>query len=1027
MDVTHRHILQTVYDRVGIAQFKKDLYNAELISKKFGTTLARNSQLVGQRFRQTFDKDGKLVLNKMMQFDQAGKRLGISWKQVDGTMKNYGMTVSTVSKKQQGFTDILVKAGKRALMVAPIWLAIRSAMMLVIRTLGEGMEYWKEWDKALMKSRAVIHGVGKDIEGAFKRLRAEIKAFAMETGESLTKLTSAFYRFGTVGIQFEESLAGMKTSARLAIAMFGDTDQIARVLAQSYRLLGDTIDATIPQHQRLESIGMKIYGLWRDNAFEVNELMGALQNFIPTANTANFTLDQTIALLASLHTAGMKGTRAGRLLRTSMNKLVQNLDELGTSLGVYVNPEMDNTFDVFMRVLGALKKVYIETGNLGEASQILRKVFGGVRTQEAVKALITVFDSLQKNLEVTGGDITELADIWRKRMEEIEDSVSRQLQIQSELRKELGMAFWKGILAGEDFADTLKKLNTVLRGTITLVQSLGQGLRNLQDIATYLVPIWGAIALERKIRLEPIIELGKQTEQINKEIENAVKGLMSPEEIVNLKIKIATELSKGKKLELPATWRESLDSAIVKFEDIANVAQSIRKIDIAKTSKETAKSLLDVIATIRKNPILEQRLEKELPLLSEIVDKLKIRAEARKRIPQDIQETNRKLATELEIIEMQLLGMSKREQAEVKLNSLIRKHAEKSVDYMFSEVKGSEQALAHLRKGREKSIEARIEATKQIFEEEDNVYEKLLEIYKTETAVKEIIEERGKRQKAVLEEGYKRWEDYENLMMAMLRSRGHTELEVAMARLNLLRQIQAGEEVIYKQKQQTANLALKAISAERDKLTDLYLQYEKADAMERGKLRRVMELRYMKPTELARAYESSMYDKALIEKYAQHFSREQLRAIAEVIDRLRDLPGEIGRPELPGLDLKITTDSIRGFWDIWLETGTKSIDKLFETTFMSKARDFYSVAEEKAEAIFPTKRKDTTAPARKITTPAGVDIYTNVEDINVHIVLDTINKKKKEEIIDDFKKEVVKQVEDALEDPKIIDKISKEI
>ncbi|GAH11198.1 unnamed protein product, partial [marine sediment metagenome] len=139
--------------------------------------------------------------------------------------------------------------------------------------------------------------------------------------------------------------------------------------------------------------------LWKTNAFELDEFTGALQQFLPVANVYNFSMTESIALLSTLQTAGLKSTKAGRLLRTSVSKLVDNLDQVAVTLGVHVNPAMDTTFDVLMRVLGAVKKLESAGGELPiEAIQAMG-IFGGVRSRQAGMALVSMYDLLQENLE----------------------------------------------------------------------------------------------------------------------------------------------------------------------------------------------------------------------------------------------------------------------------------------------------------------------------------------------------------------------------------------------------------------------------------------------------------------------------------------------------------------------------------------------------------------------------------------------------------------------------------------------------
>ena len=378
--------------------------------------------------------------------------------------------------KTTGKSNDLMKALKRAAVVAPIWLALRAAMMAVIQTIKEGARYWMDFDKAMQKTQQVIHGFTGDTSEVIDGLTDKIRNLSISTGQSMAKLAATFYRFGTVGLNFETSMQGMIASTKLANVMFGDNEQIARVLAQTYRLLGESMDSAIPVSKRMEVISSQIYKLWKTNAFEINEFTGALERFLPTANMFNFEITDSLALLASLHTAGVKGTRAGRLLGSSMQKLVSNMGDVAQTLGVDVNPNLDNTFDMLMKTLGAVKKLNEAGGKIPDIENLT--VFGGVRQRRAPMALVALYDTLLENLKsinVESGQYSELlADIDSKN-KDILDSVHKQVEIFGNLRKMAGEAFVQGIVGGENFKESLKELNSVMQtGVIPSLKTIGQ-------------------------------------------------------------------------------------------------------------------------------------------------------------------------------------------------------------------------------------------------------------------------------------------------------------------------------------------------------------------------------------------------------------------------------------------------------------------------------------------------------------------------------------------------------------------------
>jgi TP901 family phage tail tape measure protein len=81
----------------------------------------------------------------------------------------------------------------------------------------------------------------------------------------------------------------------------------------------------------------------------------------------------------------------------------------------------------------------------------------------------------------------------------------------------------------------------------------------------------------------------------------------------------------------------------------------------------------------------------------------------------------------------------------------------------------------------------------------------------------------------------------------------------------------------------------KELDKQKTKLESLVFQYEKAGALEKGDIRRQMELQTKTPEEVVRAYEESPYDKNLILKNLSNFTDEIREALAKSIGRERGL------------------------------------------------------------------------------------------------------------------------------------------
>ena len=396
---------------------------------------------------------------------------------VFGTLEKGSKTTAVTTQKMGD----LEKAMRRAAIVAPVWLVLRTALMSFLRGFSEGFKYLDDFNAAMLKAQAVTHGITGSMGEAMNDLKGRIRNLAQETGESMTKIANAFYQFGTIGIEFEKSWQGAEAATRFAIATQEDSAKVAKTMAMTFKILGDTIDKTIPPNQEMEVQLAKMYKLWQLNAGEAGDLTASLAAFLPTANTMNLTMDETIALLSTLNSAAMLGSRGGTLLRTSFSKLIDNADKLASSLGIYVNPQLDTTFGVMMKVLGATKKLSDAQAFPAAAQEVISGIFGGVRGGEPIKALVALYDELQINLGIATKGYSEQGKVledYKQRQEDVIKSVSGQLKIFRELRTQIFEQFITGVTGADDFAAALQKINKLLEEIAKTAKELGDKIRS---------------------------------------------------------------------------------------------------------------------------------------------------------------------------------------------------------------------------------------------------------------------------------------------------------------------------------------------------------------------------------------------------------------------------------------------------------------------------------------------------------------------------------------------------------------------
>jgi hypothetical protein len=226
----------------------------------------------------------------------------------------------------------------------------------------------------------------------------------------------------------------------------------------------------------------------------------------------------------------MRGGRAGTQLRTSVLKLLQNLDKLSGVLGVKVNPQLDSTFDVLMRVLDAVEGLDKGSKVAQQTATMLGEIFGGIRGLEAVLALKALREEMLKNFQIAGG-IDDLDESY----ERVEDTISRLVDKYHNLNREIGKTFVTAVIGGDDFkesldhitTDTLPKMKDYLEEAGILVNKLAK--YNLAAPFGY--------------TLDYIKQISIESAKLFEDINLGLTGKLDRKQLINVlaKIKISTE------------------------------------------------------------------------------------------------------------------------------------------------------------------------------------------------------------------------------------------------------------------------------------------------------------------------------------------------------------------------------------------------------------------------------------------------------------------------------------------------------
>ena len=484
MSETHQKVIQYAAD---ITDYKAKLDQIEAQNRQMAISLKNDLESIGtslgeatKTFKgsQVFDNKGmKTAMTSTEQYAEKVKTL-------DGRMGTLTTTTATLADGTQkvstsfreadintkSFMENMSQLAKRAVMTIPIWLLLRGAVVQISKTFSDGIKGLIDYDLALQKVRRNLSGTPEELDAQFKTMSRVITDFSLKTGISTEVLAEAMKKFATLGFSFEESLAGAMSSAKLSTVLFGDAGETADAFARALKLLIDRSKGAKSATEQMNESFALVAELEKTNQFEINEVTASLKNFGGTAKTLGLSMNETLAILATLGTGMMEGARGGTAASSAFQVLVKNLKEVAKTLGINVNPNTQRMSDIFVEVISVIQKLG-KTDIQGQTDAI-NKLFGGLRGAKPIRALVGDLDNLKRNLQIKPN-----VDDFEAQFNRLLETTSGQAKIIANYRREVDKAFISGIAGADDFRGALISIKGTMEDLLPLMRDIGLAIR----------------------------------------------------------------------------------------------------------------------------------------------------------------------------------------------------------------------------------------------------------------------------------------------------------------------------------------------------------------------------------------------------------------------------------------------------------------------------------------------------------------------------------------------------------------------
>jgi len=400
-----------------------------------------------------------------------GDKLVVSGlQQIEGATKKFSQTMVVGGEKTQDFNDILVKAGQRALIVAPIWLAIRSAMMLALSTVSAMIQANMDLEEGMSRIQTVMFGTGAEIEAQMAGIKRTILDTSLTTRVSIKDLTEAFYFLKTSALTAEEALAGFQPLVNIITGTNVKAMEASRGLAGMYNTLGNSLGSNLSVTEKMNKIADVLTYTYAKQDVEMGELIAGYSKVAPYLVGLSDSFTDVVTSIGFLNTHMLRGARAGTLTAQTILNLSKSSKELASVFGI--------TFDSnkpigLISIIGQMKKALGDTTVITKAQgDALFKIFN-IRGGTTPRIFLSYFDKWNEDLI----DANKNAEGYAKKIASIRmNTVTSQMAEMSNILGVLTNDFISGVYGVGDFALALKQINEQITTIRPNIEGLGIGI-----------------------------------------------------------------------------------------------------------------------------------------------------------------------------------------------------------------------------------------------------------------------------------------------------------------------------------------------------------------------------------------------------------------------------------------------------------------------------------------------------------------------------------------------------------------------
>ena len=287
--------------------------------EKLGFSSEKTDHVLSQFYTST--KNIAIPTNQIDKLNASLKASGASSQQINSINKNLKEMGIIAPKTSSGVND-LTKALRRAAIVAPVWMALRTAMQAVLNLVKDQVKFLIDLESAMAR----IKIVGKGTEEEFTNLKNSLVALSFAYGTASSKALDAAVIFAQQGKSVSETIALTQQAMLASIVLGKDIKTVTEDMTAAMNSYG------ISSRNSLSIID-KWIGVEKEFAVTSRDLADATKVTGATAKQVGVTIDELLGdVTAVIEVTRKSGSEAARGLQfiyarllTSAKPLIQSL------------------------------------------------------------------------------------------------------------------------------------------------------------------------------------------------------------------------------------------------------------------------------------------------------------------------------------------------------------------------------------------------------------------------------------------------------------------------------------------------------------------------------------------------------------------------------------------------------------------------------------------------------------------------------------------------------------------------------